>query len=284
MKTQQGEYASLRLSVNNGRDDALFVLDTAASVTLITPAAAGRLQARRTGVGAGPGVAGTGSTAASYQVSLGVASLAGHPLGDLTAVVMELPTGQSTDGILGLDFFNRFEAVELDWAARPGTVTLAPRGASSAVGALSAGLAECRLDRLGMGLLTVTITVGEGSGATEMPALLDSGAAFSCLNSAGASAAGVRSDPSVEPMWVAGASGQPMAMGVADRDVAFAPAAGGGAGRPAPALGGVRPLVGDLPAFAALGLAARPAALLGLDALLARPRVVLRTAAQRLVL
>ena len=262
------------------------MLDTAASVTLIRPAAAARLKARRTGVGSGPGVAGTGSTAASYQVSLGEASLAGHPLGDLTAIVMELPTGQSTDGILGLDFLNRYEAVELDWALRPGTVTLAPRGAVSEAGALSAGLTQCHLERLGMGLLSVNVTVGEGPCATEMPALLDSGAAFSCLNSAGASAAGIRTDPSVEPMWVAGASGQPMAMGVADRDVNFAleGRAVSERGSPATALGGVRPLVGDLPAFSALGLAARPAALLGLDALISRPRVVLRTASQHLLL
>ena len=45
------------------------------------------------------------------------------------------------------------------------------------------------------------------------------------------------------------------------------------------ALKGVRPLVGDLPAFALLGLPpGTPAMILGLDALLTRPRLVLSTA------
>ena len=46
----------------------------------------------------------------------------------LEAVVMPLPTGPGTDGILGLDWLSGYDAVVFDWDQRPGSLTLHPKG------------------------------------------------------------------------------------------------------------------------------------------------------------
>lgn len=204
VRTQQGEYVALALEFQGG-GEGTFVVDTAASSTLLTPAAEARLQPAKTGVTAGPGVAGTGATAASYQVALGAARLAGGGealLPALNAVVMELPTGAGTSGILGLDFLNAFDAVELDWRERPGKARFVARNACTAASwaALTDGLSEALLRPIGMGLLAADVDIG----GVRMPALLDTGAAFSTLNDAAAAAVGLKGDSGIEPMWVTG--------------------------------------------------------------------------------
>ena len=84
---------------------ATFVIDTAASNTLLVPSSAQQLGAQRTNVTVGTGVGGTGNTTGpAYQVNLGSLNVPNGPplIGRQTAVVMELPTGEGTDGILGM--------------------------------------------------------------------------------------------------------------------------------------------------------------------------------------
>ena len=81
-------------------------------------------------------------------------------------------------------------------------------------------------------------------------------------------------------MWVAGAGGTPMALKVAEKDVGVDLKATGGVVNFTP----IRMLLGDLPAFASLGLGGGPAVLLGLDALLQRPRLVVSTSTRRIFL
>ena len=51
-----------------------------------------------------------------------------------------------------------------------------------------------------MGLLAADVDIG----GVRMPALLDTGAAFSTLNDAAAAAVGLKGDSGIEPMWVTG--------------------------------------------------------------------------------
>ena len=121
----------------------------------------------------------------------------------------------------------------------------------------------------GMGLWTLDSRLGEtGAGAT-LPALLDTGAAFTTVNAAAAADAGLQPDATAEPMYVSGADGNPMALRVAGADVTVDLGAG-------VRLQGTRPLLGDLPAFAALAMAVpgQGAIILGLDAMLSKPRAV----------
>eukprot|EP00747_Dinoflagellata_sp_TGD_P070688 gnl/TRDRNA2_/TRDRNA2_156708_c0_seq2.p1 gnl/TRDRNA2_/TRDRNA2_156708_c0~~gnl/TRDRNA2_/TRDRNA2_156708_c0_seq2.p1 ORF type:complete len:217 (+),score=39.11 gnl/TRDRNA2_/TRDRNA2_156708_c0_seq2:22-651(+) len=192
---------------------------------------------------------------------------------ELNAVVMPLPTGQGTSGILGLDFLNAFDAVEIDWQQRPGEFRFVTHGGSWT--SLTAGLSEVGLQQVYSGLLAATVHI---DGKTTMPALLDTGAAFSTVNEAAAAALGLKDDPKVQPTYVTGADGSPIAMRTAERDVALS------LGSPEVTIGNVRLLFGDLPAFAMLGLSTGPVMLLGLDVLLKRPRIVLSTTSRRMFL
>ena len=275
--TQQGRYASATLELAGGA--ATFVLDTAASNTLILPASAQRLNGKKTGASAGPGIGGTGATSGGSQFAFGQASLSGTSLplrGGLTAISMELPTGRDTDGIIGLDVLNQLDAVEWTWdESKMRTWGLAALDRPS-WDALHAGLEDCALTPTNFGMVLVDVYV-DGN-PEPIKALLDTGACFTTFNSAAASACGIATDPSIEPMWVAGAGGTPVALGVASRDASLR--IGSASHRP---INGLRPLIGDIPALAHLGLpASAPALLLGLDALFRRPRVVVSTAWRRL--
>jgi len=275
IQTQQGDYMGLQLrfpSRTGGEVPLDFIMDTASSVNIVLPDVATSLNAPRTGTTTSGGVGGTGVTASSYEVTLGGAAMYdGTPFwqADVRAVVMAVPTAPGTAGLIGLTLLNACAAVALDWSVRPGTATLFPPG-SSAWMARTHGLAEIPLVRVNVGLPCLSVIVN----GTPALALLDTGAAFSVMNIA----MGVAGDPAVEPMWVAGANGSPTAMAVAASavDVVVEPASG-------LALKGLVPLVGDLPAFTLLGLPpGKPAMILGLDALLDRPRLVLSTVAMKL--
>jgi len=276
VQTQQGAYAALRVACTAGI--LTFVLDTAASTSIVLPSVATRLQLKRTGVTAGPGIGGTGATAGTHQVELGALNTEHQRqllVQSQRAVVLDLPT-KDADGILGLDFLTQFDAVELHW--REPQLRFHPRGSIDREGwtALVAGLSECLLRPVDYGLLVMRVRVC----GQEMPALLDTGAAFSALNAAAAAALGLRGDPDAQPMVVAGVSGSPMTLKVSERAVAFQGITS--AGRAA-SLGEARPLLGDLPAFGQLGLGAGPLCLLGLDVLQGRPRLVLSASTRRLL-
>ena len=94
-----------------------FVLDTAASNSLVTPEASAALGARPTGVTASASTATSSDGGGFQQVSLGEAWLPGGlSLGTLAPVAMPLPL-PGRAGLLGLDVLARF-AIEL--VLRPG--------------------------------------------------------------------------------------------------------------------------------------------------------------------
>lgn len=279
MKSQPWEFAALKLQTARG-DTALMIVDTAASMTLLSPEASVALGCQRTGVDIGVSIVGTGEKPMSCQVAMGELSLPGSGslslLPQLNALVMPLPTGEGISGILGLNFLNTFDAVELNWEQRPGEMQFMMGGQRTMESwvSLTTGLSEIVLQPIGMGLLTAVVQI---DGKITMPGLLDTGAAFSTLNSAAAELLGFTGDSSVEPMWVAGADGKPIAMQIAERDVTVT-------------IGNtkvtdcVRPLLGEMAGFSAFGLGKGPAMLLGLDVLVCRPRIVLSTATRRLFL
>lgn len=94
-----------------------FVLDTAASNSLVTPEASVALGARPTGVTASASTATSPDGSGFQQVNLGEARLPGGlSLGSLAPVAMPLPL-PGRAGLLGLDVLERF-AIEL--VLRPG--------------------------------------------------------------------------------------------------------------------------------------------------------------------
>ncbi|KAK3281843.1 hypothetical protein CYMTET_10387 [Cymbomonas tetramitiformis] len=286
VRTQQGDYCGLTVrlpGLNSG--DLNLIIDTASSVTILTPQVAKALNAPRTNV-VGSGIAGTGQLGGTFQVSLGQVQL--HPSGatvvpEETAVVMELPTAPGTSGILGLTFLNQMGALVFTWGQRPGRVDFYARAMldDAAWRSITAGLHEVPLMGIVNGLLCVEVMVDTASGnPTSMMALLDTGAAFSVMNQAGANACKVPTavaGSGVEPMWVVGADGNPMQMAVSDGAVTI------GLQKAPNVAFEVDMLVGDLPAFASLGLGgSQPSIILGLDALLQRERLVLSTLYRRM--
>ena len=283
IKTQQGSYAALELSFDDSGKRGTFVVDTAASNTIILPASSARLDAVAVGGPVGAGLGGTGTTQGGRRVSLGPVRLTDKastsiPLAPpgLQAVEMEVPTGNDTDGILGIDMLNQLDAIEWTWAKDGGTMRCWPLRALERPSwdKLHAGLEDCSLTSTAFGLLLVKIHVN----GIEMPALLDTGACFTTFNSAASQACGLEIDPTIEPMWVAGAGGSPVSLGVGGHDVSISV----GSSKHAP-ISDIRPLIGDLPALSQLGLPnSAPGVLLGLDVLMQRPRVVVSTSWRRL--
>lgn len=282
VRTSQAPHAALRVTTAGGAT-LCFVLDTAASTSIVLPAVAARLRLPRTGVTAGSGVSGTGRTAETYQVALG--ELRSVPGGELLvpnqlAVVLDLPTGDGTDGLLGLDFCSAFDALELVWS--PPAVTLHARGSFTAASwaATAKGLSECLLSPVSGGLLALRV-IPAGS-RVELLAIVDTGAAFTTINCAAAAALGLRGEDTAQTTWVTGLGGRPLAVRTAERDLQLEGVVST-AGAAAAPIGSVRPLIGDLPAFAQFGLGASPACILGLDAIMQRPRVVMSTSTRRML-
>jgi hypothetical protein len=172
-----------------------------------------------------------------------------------------------------------FDAIELDW--KTSALRLHSRNSFTAATWAQTvdGLSEVLLRQVPNGLLTLTIhRVGS---SVDVIAVLDSGSTFCTFNHAAARALGLREDHSAQPMWVSGVGGGPLMLRVADQPVDIEAVTSTGA---CAALGKVTPVLGDLPAFAQLGLASTAACILGLDALMQRPRAVLSTSTRRLLI
>ena len=122
---------------------ACFVLDTAASNSLVTPEASAALGARPTGVTASASTATSSDGGGFQQVDLGEARLPGGlSLGPLAPVVMPLPL-PGRAGLLGLDVLARF-AFEL--VLRPGR----PYAVLQQADMIFAGLATAGLASYGL--------------------------------------------------------------------------------------------------------------------------------------
>jgi len=281
VKTQQGEYAGIELKFldrSNGQTPLGFIIDTACTTNCVLPRVVSMLNAPPTGV-TSSGVGGTGNLGGAQEVLLGRAEADGKQrlwMDGIRAQVIDLPTGEGTAGILGLAFLNQCGAIKFSWGSRPGTCTLYSRHTS---------WMDITRDLDMISLVPVQTTNGAGGlpcarvrlNGKEALALVDTGAAFTCANRA----CGVEVDPTVEPMFVTGADGNPMQMGVSKGGLNIrlddAPEVADEHGL---LLRDVTCLVGDLPAFGLMGLPpGRAAIILGLDALKQRPEVVISTSA-----
>eukprot|EP00904_Undaria_pinnatifida_P005637 jgi/Undpi1/2202/HiC_scaffold_12.g05588.m1 len=185
-----------------GPTTELFMLDTAATSSLLTPRASKRLGAVKTGISA-MGAAGTEGMSGLFQVSLGEVVVAGQSFGSLKPVVMELPItdirGKGSDGmekgvagILGMDFFSRFD-VKLDF--RSGDATFANPGVAAS-GALGSGkMADVPGKVLPTGFFMIDVKLepaGGGKGRpASIPAVIDLGSAFTIANWSAGKAAGL---------------------------------------------------------------------------------------------
>ena len=259
-------YFSVRLELSAAMARAAgvrWVLDSAASNSLITPTAATLLEARSTGVTATADTASTTGASGFQQVDLGMASLTGGlESGPLRPVVMELPVGGEC-GLLGLDFLSRHD---VDLRLRPATpcAVFHSPGSTARGDVDTEGLSELECARLPSGLLTTTVRLlPEGGAGGAVQAIVDLGSTLTLCNWAAARAAGLSpEDPRVRVTddVIAGASGEPIRVSEARLLLEL----GGGARRE-----NVLVNIADLPVFAAVGMPG-PAAVLGLDALAAR--------------
>lgn len=257
-------YYSIRLELSGAEASRAagvqWVIDSAASNSLITPAAAQLLGARGTGVTASADTSTTTGVGGFKQVDLGTASLAGGLMcGPLQPVVMELPVAGEC-GLLGLDFLTRHD---IDLRLRPALPCAVFHDTGSAVrGELDSidGLSELGCTRLPSGLLSTRVQlVPEGGAGGEVQAVVDLGSTVTLCTWAAAEAAGLqKDDPRVRQTddVIAGATGEPVRVSEVVMTLQI-----GGAKRT-----DVLVNIADLPIFSAIGLPPA-AAVLGLDTL-----------------
>ncbi|CAM9975197.1 unnamed protein product [Pylaiella littoralis] len=196
ISVDQKDYYCIEVDLPNtpkGPTTELFMLDTAATSSLLTPRANARLGAVKTGVSA-MGAAGTDSVSGMYQVSLGEAKVAGQSFGQLKAVVMELPItdikGKGSEGmekgvsgILGMDFLARFD-VKLDFQS--GDATFAKPGVAASGGLGSSEMTGIPGRTLPTGFMVIDVQMKpteEARGSPSgIPAIVDLGSAFTIAN------------------------------------------------------------------------------------------------------
>ena len=274
-------YYGLRLALSGvadqqAADRVLWVLDSAASHSLLTPSAATLLDASKTGVRATANTATSGTMGGFEQAELGWGCLSGDgPAAPLRPVIMPLPLPGEA-GLLGLDWLARFDVDLRLRQARPCAVVY-PAGELDDTLTESADdmtRLECR--RLPSGLLVTDVVIdAEGEGAapkettplglpTRAAAVIDLGSPLTVCNWAAATAAGFRreGDPRVAAtdQVIAGATGEPLVVHEAKATVQWV-AADGRASRRSLLLH-----VADLPVFEAIGLGGA-AMVAGLDCL-----------------
>jgi len=112
VKLDEKDYYAILLNLPDIGCQREFIIDTAASGTIITPGFASSTNAPPTGVTASVS-AGTSGGGQIRQVRLGRAQLQAEgqvqECGSLEPVVMELPVPDEVGGLLGLDFISRFD-------------------------------------------------------------------------------------------------------------------------------------------------------------------------------
>ncbi|CAM9234502.1 unnamed protein product, partial [Chrysoparadoxa australica] len=233
--------------------------------------------AQRTGVTA-TAAAGSGGYGGLYQVSLGMAQLAGkgNNCGPLTPVVMELPisndqTSMDVAGIVGLDFLSRFD-IAIDFER--GEMALGPPGTASTGAFGTKDLAKIDGEMMiPPGFFAVKLLM-ESCGK-PVSAVVDLGSAFTVLNTPAANLIGARPETLRN-------TGQVVA-GAAAPGKAYTPvqvlegnfSIGFDACSSDKRLKDHLCSVGDLPGFAALGRGNEAMVVLGSDVLKAGGRFVL---------
>lgn len=243
-----------------------WVLDSAASSSLLTPAAARLLDARATGVTATADTASAVGASGLTQVDLGEARLPGGlECGRLAPVVMDLPVAGPC-GLLGLDFLTRHD---VDLRIRPVApcAIFHPAGSTTrGEGCDAEGLACLSCARLPSGLLTTRVRLcpagsgGAAGGGGTVAAIVDLGSPLTLVNWAAARSVGLsEGDARVRTTndVIAGASGEPVRIAEARLTLEL----DDGTLREDVVVN-----IADLPIFSAVGLP-RAAAVLGLDSL-----------------
>jgi hypothetical protein len=235
-----------------------FVIDTAASNSIISPALAARLRSVSTSAVVSTTSA-TGAQTGLTQVRLGAVAIGSVPCGALDPIVMALPLAEEMVGLLGVDVLVR---LDLDLRFREDVVVPYARGQFAAV-ADARGLRAVRCSLGARGLLFCQVQLGAlGGGRTvAINAIVDTGSSTTIANWAAATAAGIATRESADysaGYGVVGVSGDSIRTAESPALVAI-----GGAG----AARRVALSIGDLPIFDALGFGASPVVILGLDAL-----------------
>ena len=294
-----------------------FVVDTAANTNTISaevagPTSQGGLELQQVGSIAG-GVGAGGALGGGATYMLGGAQLADVPKAERVTfisglVATALPVAApAAAGLLGVSFLNSFPGgVEFCWGGeppRPGEMPSTTTPAEASI-IFFGDVLGTEASREGLTAVNVTVLPGSNLPTVEMtvngvavPALLDTGSPITVLNAAAAAAAGIDAGGAAS----GGAPSNPFAQLARGLKAAQAATRGdvliiqGSDGpvqlaRTATAadmsLGDARfgnecrPYVGELPGLAALdGLGARagPAAVLGMDVLRTRPRLVYTT-------
>lgn len=243
----------------NGRHRAVLVLDTGAECSALATDLAAQLA-----LPSAPPVLVHGVTTAAPAPTVAVERLSfgGRYFYDLKLPVFERRL-MAADGLLGLDVLSKFR-LSLDLEQR--RVSLAPSGpevfAEGSASAIATRLpGETRAVTGPFGQLIQLNTVVDG---VPTAAFVDSGAQYSIGNLALAQATGADLGGRVLPIYgVTGQTSSAVVSGVRDLRIGHS------------VLGATPLLFADLHAFEALGLADRPALLLGADILYRFRRVVL---------
>lgn len=262
------DYFAISLKLNSlagGREEN-FLIDTAATNSLLSTRAQARINAPATGAVASASAGTSLGMLGLKQVDLGDLSMGKEPIGKIFPVVMELPVPDTVAGILGLDFLQRYD-ISLDFG-RDTAVFVAPFFGGLSGDAEMVEIPGKLLAPLNMFYLEVEVTHPTSSGGqpTKAKAIVDMGSAFSIMNWACAKAAGAElGGPGIvntgQVISGATAPGQSYnAIAVHEGVFDLGRPGGGTVYR-----GGLRCCVGDAPAFAGVGLAGEPAMVLGLD-------------------
>ncbi len=256
-------------------EELVFILDTGASTSVITPATQARLGWKDED---GTPVAAQGANGAMTDVrifSLDEARMGPRTYRDLGVAVMDLghleaKLDRKIAGILGRNFLSRHE-LEVDFGR--GTLRLHPPGSVSGGQVNLDGLADVPYGAFRAGLIKIQVSL---DGSDPFPAVLDLGAARSVINLHAAAVAGHPGgkglDPAPEALLGADDRPLPARLGRFERLTL------GTATFEGPELH-----VADLGVFETLGVDEGPAMVLGLDLVRGR-RVIIDYSGQHLYL
>lgn len=172
----------------NGGDPLVFVLDTGAGKTFITPAAAEKLGLAEV-PGEGASTMGVHGKTVNPEVKIQSLAVGEVRVADMQAIVLDLDHitrgNWHADGVLGMDFLRQFD-VRLDFAGGVVSFYSAASDRSNCV-ACPAGIDGIVFDTIDPGFIVLPATVD----AKPVNALLDSGSGHSGINSKAAAAMGV---------------------------------------------------------------------------------------------
>lgn len=242
----------------DGQGPYRFVIDTAASTTNVLPRLVEAIPQSMHRTGAGPVAAASGSTTVEL-LRLGRFTVAGRTFIDLPAFA--LPPGPidklGVDGVLGADVVSTY-ALEIDMSGRRWTLTEAPTPAS--LGGMLPPV-PFTLDQQRAPRLTVMLD------GRPVFALLDTGARGTIINWAAAEAIGLKPD---SPELTAGTPIKGASQHATQSAVKiFETLQIGQAINRAPTI-----RIADLPVFETVGMAGKPAMILGIDAF-AKRRIII---------